>query len=49
LLKLTIFRNDLLGIIAMICSASSLAGEKGQPRHFFAQLASVQECFEPQS
>jgi hypothetical protein len=34
--------------VAVIRSASTLAGKKGQPRQFFAQLDSVQECFGPQ-
>jgi hypothetical protein len=33
---------------AVIRSASSLAGEKGQFRQFFAQQDSVQECSIPQ-
>jgi hypothetical protein len=33
--------------VAVIRSASSLAGEKGQFRQFFAQLDSAQECSGP--
>jgi cell division protein FtsL len=34
-------------LVAVICSASSLASEKSQSRQFFAQLDSVQECSGP--